>query len=193
MSKVALVAINIYYDDNGKHILFNKNAVPILFYWNKSIDSSIIESVLVNDVIEKIIKDNITNINIYTNTKISFICYNISGIDEKFEETTKSLQDYVTINNINNLLDNTIEDIAKDVYLNVFNAEYIQRNEDPIVYDIYAKSNLINGGQITLQTFLNYMRSILTKKYKLSNENIDRIIVKSGEIIDKTQKYHEND
>jgi hypothetical protein len=192
MTNAALVAINIYCNDNNKQILLNQKSTPILYYWNIDSEQSFIDSIIGNEQFCNLIKEKVVDANIYSNTQISYIYYILSGKEEKFIVDSFKFQDHIKLSFFNGLIDKTLDEIAKYIYFDVFHAEYVERNEDPIIYDVYAKSNLINKEQLSIGTFLNYVRSVAYNKFKLSNENLDELHNRAAEIIDKTQKYHEH-
>lgn len=192
MGDVALIAINLYYNDVDKNILLNRNLTPIMYYWNEEDNKSLVDSIINNEKINNLIREKVANINIYSTTKISYIHYTLLGQSENFLENTINLQDVIRIDKFGNIIDSTLNDIAKQIYFEVFNAEYVERNDDPIIYDVYAKTSLINKQQLSLSTFLNYFRSVVSKKYSLTKENIDILYDTAAYIIDKTQKYYEH-
>lgn len=193
MDPIALVAVNLYYNENqDKSIILNNKNIPLLYYWNINENENLINSLITDEKIFIFLKEKIKNLDIYSKSKISYIYYKINNNDETFVEDNVNVQDYVSIDKINGLLETCIDDIAKDIYFDIFHAEYNERNDDPIIYDIYVKANLINKEQLSVYTFLNYLRTIAYKKYNLSNENLEKLYYKASEIIDKSQKYHEN-
>ena len=160
MISAALVAINIYYNETNKQILLNQKSTPILYYWNMDSEQSFIDQFC------NLIKEKVVDANIYSNTQISYIYYTLSGTEEKFIEESFKLQDHIKLSFFNGLIDKTLDEISKSIYFDVFHANYVERNEDPIIYDVYAKSNLINKEQLSIGTFLNYVRSVQALKWE---------------------------
>lgn len=192
MANIAIVAINIV-KENANNIL-NKDCMPILYYWNMDNEDEkcLIDSILSNTKINDILKKYIENLEDYTNTSINYIFYKLNGTKEDYIENKIYIQNYVSIDKISEFfIDKVLEDITIKIYKEVFNADYIIRNNDPIIYDIYAKVNLLNKGSLDLKTFMNYIRAYITKNYNLSSENLDKIVYEGTSVIDKLKKYHE--
>lgn len=202
MSNAALVAINLWYNDDHDNTVLLSNSTPMLYYWNMDTpqvlywnmgqNQSFINTIVHNEKVAKLIEEKVTTLDIYSRAKVSYIYYKISGTNEDYTEDTVYLQSCLNIDEIDGLLDKALDTIAKDAYYHVFHADYIERNGDPIVYDVYAKSNLMNKEQLSVSTFLNYMRSLASRKYKLTNANLDKLHAKAAETIGKSQKYHEH-
>ena len=174
-----LVSINIVNRETNN--LYNKTQKnePILYYWDGegdlydkiSLDESFIE--------KYISKINIDN---YLNLDICYFYFNNTFNNENYFSNQIRLNDIVLLENrkydFTNIINELIDIKIKKLYLICFKQEYNKDLKDikEKTIDIY---NLIiekYPNKLSIESFVNWIRSDLEKDNKLNNKNINHII-----------------
>ena len=178
MENDSLVAINIYNKDTKE--LYNNKETPILYYWNG--DGDLLQCIL-ND---KQFKDNyiskINNIDIYCNMKMSYFyfCYDEDN-NEQYVDNSVLLSDYISLNSFDSysIVLKIIINHLYDLYSKAFNGKSYEKlnvfNED-IIIDIYDEIKNKYKERLLKNTLINWVRSEISKKEKLNEENENYII-----------------
>lgn len=189
----SLIAINIVMDgDGGQKILLNKNATPILFYYNGD-GTTVSEAIKNDEKFKNLVKEKITSYDTYIKSNVCHIYYTYDGCDN-YKEETISFQNFIPIEDIgDSFLQNIIDEMSKKIYFDVFKEEYTENNkkDESIICDVFIKSNMTYDNKITPNIFLNYLRKKLFGESNFTLENTDKILKIASEEIKKVsgQKY----
>ena len=184
----SLISINLTISNEHK-FQYVINPMPILYYWNG--DDNPIDSIVSNKSIVNMIKPHITSEHEYSNSWLNCISFDLDSEDENYVEKTLKIQDCLDLSLFRDIANETIDNIAREIYKEVFNATYtMQSNEESIIYDVYSKVSLMYKDNITFETFVNFARKKLQQTTKLNEKNIKYII--ENIILDiKRKKYDE--
>lgn len=178
-----LVAINI----TNKGVLYNPTNVPILFYWDG--DKTITEKIIEDESFIKLINDKIMNINLYPETCLNWFYFIYDGNSENYTESGDIyIQDILPFKSLYSLLwQEYVEEIFKELYKTVYKKDYENILNVSIVdaiLEMYRSIKSKRPLKIQKNTVIEYIRSQLKDKYKLSQENADYVYDKLNEIIE---------
>ena len=184
----SLISINLTISNEHK-FQYVINPTPILYYWNGNNDP--IGSIFSNETIVNMIKSHITSEYEYSNSWLNCMSFDLDSDEENYVEKTLKIQDCLDLSLFSGIANETIDNIAREIYKEVFNATYtVQSNEESIIYDVYSKVSLMYKDNITFETFVNFARKKLQQITKLNAKNIQYII--ENIILDiKRKKYDE--
>lgn len=178
-----LVAINI--TNNG--MLYNPTNVPILFYWDG--EKTITEKILEDSTFVNLLNNRIINIKLYAETCLNWFYFTY---DENTENYTESgdiyIQNIMPLSLIHSIFwQEYVEEIFKELYKAVYKKDYVNVLNISIIDSILEMYRGIKSKRplkIQKNTVIEYIRSQLKEKYKLSQENADYIYDKLNEIIE---------
>lgn len=166
MSQDSFISLNIVKDN----VLQYKN-FPIIFYWNGTDD--VILNIKENDKFKAIVEKYL-NSNDYDSVSLYLTYVNV----DKYNEKEIKLQDIYPLTECEVSYNNVILNIFYDVYYKVFKKQYEIPIDDfgynDILFDIYE--DIQNRLNISKQTFINYVRSKLDEKTKLTYSNKEYIL-----------------
>ena len=170
----SLIALNItVLDEFGKDIVINK--VPILYYCVETKNK--IDSIFNDKVILDLIKKSVNDSYVYSNGSVNFVSFELDSNDEEYIEDSILIQDVLEINEFSSISNVLIDQTVKDIYHEVFNADYTnQSNCESIVYDVYSKVSLMYKNNITTDTFINFVRKKLKQSTNLNDKNIQELV-----------------
>lgn len=179
------VAINILINDK----LFNKNNVPIIYYWDREqdIDKALKKSeVFINTIIA-----NTCTVDTYLNSSISYIYYIINDDNtDKYSEYSAVIQKWLPLNELEKyeaykpFFMDFIKPIFLSLYVSVYKSDYIVENfSENDIAEIYNNiRSKYSPDRVNKDTILNYVMSELLK-IGLTQVNSEYIINKLENII----------
>lgn len=181
--KSSLVALNLI--DNNK-VLLNPTNYPLLLYWNDFNGRSIPEEIFFNENSSNFIINTCCNIDLYTSSKLSFFYFidRDNDGDDDYTESTIDIQSLFSLS----VLDEDKRSFYKEYLNNIFKYLYYctykedyEINNNPLEWEediliLYRNIQNKYPKKILKDTVINYVRSELTLKYKLSSGNSDWII-----------------
>ena len=178
--KDSLVAINILIDENT---ILNKNGVPLLFYWDGNSDT-LINDIYNNDSFKSLIYNSVLNDKNYANTKLALFYFTYDNGEENYQEEISNIQHVLKLS----LLDDDTRMFYKNylwkhfefLYNSAIHEDYGKEislfDIDDCILDVYDKIQEKYPKRVIKSTVINYIRSELQLKDKLSLENTDWII-----------------
>ena len=170
----SIIAINITVS-NQLYGELTLTPTPILYYWNGKGD--VIDTIIRNDSIINLAKKTINDEQTYSNCSFRFVSFNLDSENEEYIEKRILFQDCFDVHIFEQVVKTTINNIAKEIYKEVFNADYSnQSNCNSIIYDVYSKVSLMYKDNLNFETFVNFVRKKLQQMTKLNQKNIQNII-----------------
>lgn len=178
-----LVAINI--TNNG--VLYNPTNVPILFYWDG--EKTIKEKIIEDSSFIKLINDRILNINLYADTCLNWFYFTYDNNTENYTESGDIyIQDIIPLSSIHSIFwQEYVEEIFKELYKTVYKKDYdnvLNISVIDAILEMYRSIKSKRPLKIQKNTVIEYIRSQLKERYKLSQQNADYIYDKLNEIIE---------
>lgn len=188
--KAAVAALNIV--NNKTNVLLSPH-VPLIFDWNG--EGDILSEIHKDSNFFNFLKENVFNIKEYSWAVLCFGYFSREGNDNKkdnFKDVSMSLQieyslEYLDKNGIN-LSEKYLIDIYKDLYKRAFNEDYVLNDKHTLIDNIVNIHNLIHAkyaDQFLDITEINYVRSVLQKKFDLHDVQLDYLIQKITNIINE--------
>lgn len=172
MKNDSLISINIYNKETKE--LYNNDGVPILYYWNG--EGDLLQSILDDKQFRDKYVNKINSIDIYNNIKMSYFyfCYDEEG-NEKYVDNSVLLSDYISLNSFESysIVLKTIIYHLYELYSKAFNKSYEKVNvfNEDIIENIYDEIKDKYKEKLLKNTLINWVRSEINKKEKLSEEN----------------------
>lgn len=191
----SFVSLNIV--DYKTQQLLNKHNFPLLFYYNG--DDNINEKLLENREFANYLCDICVNNVLYTTAEISYFFFDNSGDEEKYVETSISVQDLFTIDKLppehRKIAIHYVFDIFRELHEMALHLPYKQEIELEVSYndivDIYNKIQTKFPNKFIKTTVINYIREELRKKYNLNEKNINYILKELAEQIPNDNNTNE--
>ena len=183
MERDSLVAINIV---NAENKLLNKSGVPMLYYWDGTID--IIESLSNDTEFIDYVKTLIIKPEDYLNINICYFYfqYNEKG-DEVYSDLNVKIHNLIGLDKFDSegIVLSFIEKHFKVLYKNSFKQIFDVKEGEYVsnICEMYRAIKSKFKERISKTTIVNWVRSVLYDVEHFNNTNIDFIINKLNQIL----------
>jgi len=179
----AIAALNIV---NLKNMKLLSKPIPLIFDWNG--EGEILSEIQKDPNFFDYLKEIVFNIENYSSSFLCFGYFSRQG-DDNSKDSFKNIQievqtqytfDFLDEQGIH-LADEYAFNIYKDLYKYAFSEEYVEDKSKTLVESITNIHNLIHSkyeNKFIKQTELNYVHSVLKKKWELNDIQIKYIIAK---------------